>query len=124
LIGVEASSQLVLLDERAARLEPANDLVACGQIIDFVSACRMSLDRKNLAVHPEAADAVVCAELEGGKKGVGVLHAETAQLCEGVRPVHLADGSSRRRDELNGFFTECQRALKSRQSEALEKPPF
>ena len=41
------------------------------------------------------------AELEGGKKGVGVLQAETAQLRQGIGPFHLADGSGRRRDELD-----------------------
>ena len=35
LIGVKAGSQLVLLDELAALLEAANDLIAFGQIIDL-----------------------------------------------------------------------------------------
>jgi hypothetical protein len=91
----------VLLGERAALLEPANDVIPFGQMIDLVSACRMRLDRENLAVHPKAANAVVGAELEGGKKGVGVFKAETAQLCQGVGPLHLADGGGRRRDELD-----------------------
>ena len=61
---------------------------------------------KNLAVDPEAADAVVGTELKGGQQGVGILHAETAQLCQGVGPLHLADGGRRRRDELDRLVPE------------------
>ena len=46
------------------------------------------------------------AELEGGKQGVGIFHAETAQLCQGVGPFHFADGGRRRRDELDGLVPE------------------
>ena len=40
-------------------LEPANDLIAFGQILDRVSACRMRLDRKNLAVDAKANQAAI-----------------------------------------------------------------
>ncbi len=63
----------------------------------------MRLDRENLAVHPEAADAVVGTKLECRKQGIGVLKAETAQFCQGVWALHLADGSGRRRNEFDGL---------------------
>src|ERR1700682_1774143 len=102
---MKASSQLVFADKLTTLLEPASDLIAFRQIIDLIAACGMRLDRENLAVHPEGTDAVVGAELEGSEQGVCVLHAEKAQLCQGVGPFHLADGSSRRREELDRLIS-------------------
>jgi hypothetical protein len=101
LIGVKTGSKLVRLDEFAAFLEPTYDFISVGQIIDPISAHGMRLDGKNLAVHPEAADAVVSTELESSEQGVGILHAETAQLRQSVGTPHFADGCRRRRDELD-----------------------
>jgi hypothetical protein len=40
----------------------------------------MRLDRKNLAVDAKTTNAIVGAEPEGNEQGVGIFHAETAQL--------------------------------------------
>ena len=93
----------MLLHELAALFEAVNDLVAIGQIAHGVSAGWMRLDRKNLAVHPEAANAVVGTKLKSGEQGVGICQTETAEFCQGVGSLHLADGCRRRRNELDGL---------------------
>jgi hypothetical protein len=91
----------VRLGKLSTLFEPTNDFVAFGQITNGIPAVRMRLDRKNLAVDPKAADAIVSAELEGGQQCVSVRQTEAAQLHHSVRSFHLADGSSRRRDKFD-----------------------
>jgi len=76
----------------SAFLKATNDFIAFRQIIDLVSTGRMRCDRKNLAVDAKTADAVGGAEPEGSAQCVGIFPAETAQLRQGVRSLHLADG--------------------------------
>ncbi len=106
LIRVEAGSQFVLRDELPALFEASNNFIAIWQICDRISAFRMSLDGKDLAVDSKAADVVCCTELEGGQQGVSILHAQTAQLCQSIRPFHLADGRGSRGDEFDGLVPE------------------
>lgn len=65
----------------------------------------MRLDRENPTVNPEAFDAVVGAEFNRSKKGVGTLEAETAQFRQCVRPLHPADGGNGRVDKIDGLVT-------------------
>jgi hypothetical protein len=104
LVRVKAGSQLVLANELSAFLKAANDLVTFGQISDLVSTGGMRFDRKNLAVDAKTANAIVGAEVQSGEQGVGIFHAETAQLHQGVGSLHLTDGSGRRRGELDGLI--------------------
>jgi hypothetical protein len=52
--------------EGPAFLEAANDVVSVWQIGNVVALLRVGLQRKNLAVHSEATDSVLAAELKGG----------------------------------------------------------
>lgn len=65
----------------------------------------MRLDGKNLAVHPEAADAIDGTILKTGEQSIGILHAQTAQLLQRVRPLHPTDGRGRRGDEFDRLVT-------------------
>ena len=103
----------MLLDKRPAVLEPTNDLISFGQMIDFVSAGGMRLDGKDLAVHPKAADAIFRTILKSRKQSVGILQAETAQLRQCVWPFHLTNGGSGRRDELDGLISKHATKAKS-----------
>ena len=64
LVRVEARSQFVLRDELSALFESSNDLIALRQICDFISAFRMRLNWKDLAVDSKAADVVCCTKLK------------------------------------------------------------
>ena len=59
LTGVKARSNLVIPGELTARLEPPNNLVAVRQLGYVVALIGVRLHRQDLAVDPEAVDAVI-----------------------------------------------------------------
>jgi hypothetical protein len=52
-----------------------------------------------------------------GEQSIGIRHAKAGELCQGVGPLHLADGCRRRRDELDGQVT--KHAAEARSSHGL-----
>lgn len=63
----------------------------------------MGFDGKNLAVYPEAANAVVGTILEGREESIGIGQANAGELRQGVGLLHLADGCRRGGCELDGL---------------------
>ena len=95
----------MLPGELSTFLEVANDFVAIGQVTDLITTSRMCLDRKNLAIDPETANAIVGTELKSRQQGIGILPAKPTQLPQGVLSFHLADGGRGRGDELDRLVT-------------------
>ncbi len=62
--------------ECAACLEAVDDIAAARQVFDGVAYLGMRLERQNLAVDAEAADAVIAAIGERSQKRPGIVQAE------------------------------------------------
>jgi hypothetical protein len=65
----------------------------------------MGLQRENLAVDAEAADAVVRTETQGGKQGVGIAYAQVSQLDQSIGPRQSCGGGRRRGTELDRLIS-------------------
>ena len=66
----------MLSGKQAAVGEAPHDLVTVRKIGDFVTALRMCLHRKYLAVDAETANVVLRAELKSGQQSIGIRKAQ------------------------------------------------
>ena len=105
LIGMEAGTKVVLLNESSALLEATNDLVTFGQIVNGITALGVCLEWKDLAIDPETAYPIFGTEVQCRQKCLGVGHAEARQLHQGVGPAHARYGRSRRRAKSDGLVS-------------------
>jgi hypothetical protein len=110
---MEARPQFVLACKGSALFELENNFIAFGKIINLISTNRMRLDRENLAVDAETADAIFGAELESSEQCVGVRHAKSAQFLQGIGPLHFADGGGGRGRKFDWLVTEGAAQAKS-----------